>query len=241
MQVGHSRALSRVQWGAAAEEGKRLSKRSHEAGRSRPQPAVRLGGAADRAAGGAGGGAHRAGALRSARRTLPYRVSGTTGCAGAVRNLLLCIAAALPSRQRLLQRAPALGWRTASRGARTEPSSRYSLLPARVVDRRIENAGELIVGDVPLFTTGCQRCWWKPAHRRRTAFFLHQMRKTGGVQSVLAMLGYVIVGGTVVFGLSPNLAHACATSSERISCTAHGCGGAKLWHSLLVRWSAPRT
>ena len=125
------------------------------------------------------------------------------------RNLVLCIGAAVfESTKTLAEGALALRWRTAL----TERSHRafftgtvYYRLGQ--LDRRIENAGELIAGDVPLFTDELATMLVETCTATtNAAFFLHQMRKTGGTQSVLAILGYVVVGGTVVFGLSPNLA-----------------------------------
>lgn len=125
------------------------------------------------------------------------------------RNLVLCIGAALFESTKLLaEGALALGWRTAltrrSHRAFFTGTVYYRL---GQLDRRIENVGELIAGDVPLFTTELSTMLVETCTSTTdAAFFLHQMRKTGGTQSVLAMLGYVVVGGTVVFGLSPNLA-----------------------------------
>lgn len=125
------------------------------------------------------------------------------------RNLVLCIGAALlQSTKTLAEGALALGWRSAltrrSHRAFFTGTVYYRL---GQLDRRIENAGELIAGDVPLFTTELSTMLVETCSATTdAAFFLHQMRKTGGTQSVLAIFGYVVVAGTVVFGLSPNLA-----------------------------------
>ena len=125
------------------------------------------------------------------------------------RNLLLCLVAALGESTKLFAEGTvALRWREALTG-RAHAAFFGGTVYYRLcqLDRRIENAGEVIAGDVPLFTTELSTMVVETCTATTDAvFFMHQVRKTGGVLSIVAMLGYVAFGGSIVFGLSPNLA-----------------------------------
>eukprot|EP01047_Picozoa_sp_COSAG01_P052125 COSAG01_NODE_5451_length_4256_cov_17.632908_4_plen_454_part_00 len=124
------------------------------------------------------------------------------------RNLLLAAGTAtIDSTKTFAEGTYALRWRTALttqiHDAFFSGTVYYRLAQ---LDRRISNPGDRIAGDVPLFTQELSTVVVEGVLASTdAAFFLWQMRKTGGFLSIWAVLGYVTVAGGMVFGLAPNL------------------------------------